>query len=59
MEIKSVVEQEILRCFREVAENGQKKFQIEIDEDLTVTAEYNKINGIVTIEIYGCAVNEG
>jgi hypothetical protein len=58
MEIKSVIEQEILNCFRQI-EQGKTQARIDIDEDLTVTAKYSKINGIVTIEIYGCAVNEG
>lgn len=63
MEIKSVVEQEILRCFREITGNSKKKFEIQIDEDLTVTGEkcfkgVDKIDNIVIIKIYGCAINE-
>ena len=54
MEIKSMVEQEILNCFRAITEEGQKTKNIEIDEDLYIFSEVNK-HGEVIIRIGGCS----
>jgi hypothetical protein len=57
MEIMSVVEQEIIRAYREITEQGKKVCEIPIDDDLTVKGEYNRATGIVTIEVYGASIN--
>lgn len=54
MEVKSLLEQEILNCFRAITEEGNEVIRKEIDEDLIITAETNEYAEVI-IRIEGCS----